>query len=152
MFMIEDFSFIADDVSAEGSAILDLDFDKFDKFYMSCYKGDIFSAGISCMNLQTDNPCFSLRTSYIDIDDFCKVECFNEPTDIKVFILKMIDKINNDFNEEAYTYFCKDEWLGSDLYNVLSEIDYHISNTEYNKVIGHVADIIGVGCLDFKLD
>lgn len=154
MFTIDDFTLDGDtDIELDGSEMLNYNLDSFDNIYIFCYlclKTDSVIA-ISCCHLHTNNPVYELVTSYTGIGVLEKIESFDKPIDFKAFILEMIDKINNDFNEEAYNYFISDSWFDSDVFNIISK--YNESPSVFNNVREHNALVGKLGeCSDFEID
>lgn len=147
MYTIYDFDISYNDFERPALNLEDVDFNEAYNLYIATRekgKSDLSPTfAIYIDDLQDDNPIAELRTNYTGIIGFEKIEKITISGDKINEILKIIDKINQEFNIDAYKFFTSEKWHESEVYNRL---------VPTNDSIWEISKVISEGCLDFKLD
>lgn len=126
----------------------DIDYEKIDNIYISTIEKKEYELcptfAITVSDLQTDKPEVVFKTNYTRVIDFDKEIKVPIVGNVKDTILAIIDRINEEYDANAFKFFNSDEWFGCEIYKQLSNIN--------NDNIYKVSQIIQNGCLDFRLD
>lgn len=148
MYTIYDFDIKYNDFDYEATNLDDIDYEKIDNIYISTIEKKEYELrptfAITVSDLQTDKPEVVFKTNYTRVIDFDKEIKVPIVGNVKDTILAIIDRINEEYDANAFKFFNSDEWFGCEIYKQLSNIN--------NDNIYKVSQIIQNGCLDFRLD